>query len=469
MAKPFPFLKLPSELRDQIYSHYLEPILDLGPCEFGGGYPGGTYSYNLDLLRVCQQIYSEANDVWRREHLFVRIDTPWEQAVNHISHEGLVPIVAMGNNAKLFQRYHSLVKINAPEHFLTHLSHAIIIRLEDLHRFAQMWYYSALNYEALNQHLRVTLALTNPSSDGKEISKDMQKDLLLPFGNIKSLDSVAVHGFDSALEKELRRLMAIPYDSPQKCCEDATALMESGDRAIIDGDAADALDRYIKAFHAIHILINGRERRILADHFFHHEMNGGRYQGQSGTTVRIILRIKLVARCVNAYLKLKEYSEAAFWGMRSIRIMRDTIGADFEDFLIQVAGMLDAGILYVRTGVAIRNLEHAQSSELDTYAEDGGFAKSECLFRIAGKFLKGDNRNLIKKELEDNNIKMPEEFFFDGDEGTGSDIDSLAHMEHMAAEAEMAEQNVAQVHMTMPSQTIEGDGSHMQNYLHTDL
>jgi hypothetical protein len=79
MAGVFPLFKLPLELRDLIYSHYFEPSFATG-CEEHGGYPGGKYSYDLDMLLVSKQVRAEAKDVWRREHVFVRIETPWEQA-----------------------------------------------------------------------------------------------------------------------------------------------------------------------------------------------------------------------------------------------------------------------------------------------------------------------------------------------------------------------------------------------------
>jgi hypothetical protein len=300
-----------------------------------------------------------------------------------------------------------------------------------------MWYYSALNYESLNQHLRTTLVLADPYNEKKEIPLSMQKKLLLPFGNIKDLDSVLVLGYDPGLDQELRRLMDIPYDSPQKCCEDATALLEAGDRAIVESRPSEALQLYTKSFHAIHILIDGRERRVLADHFFHHHIHDGRYKGQSGTTVRIILRIMLVSRFVNAYLKLHQYSEAAFWGMRSICIMRDTIGRDFEDFLAEITGMHDAGILYVRTSIAMHRLEEANAPDLITYYDTDGFGKSEKLLYTAGQFLKGDNRSLIKKELQDHGMKMPDSAFFCGSP------DSLASLERVE-QSQPAEQDAAE-------------------------
>ncbi|KAF2263036.1 hypothetical protein CC78DRAFT_617989 [Lojkania enalia] len=435
----FPFLSLPLELREQIYSLYFNPSSRLERRENGGG----QYRFDFDILRVSKQVYIEAQTVWRREVHFVRIETPWPQAawihaVNHISHEGLVPIVTAGVSGDTFRYHHGLVQITAPA-YGGEPEHTIVVLLDDLHLFCYVWFYSALNYEELNHHLRVSFALQDPyyPADPKPIPIALQKKLLLPFGKVKELDEVTITGYDDVVKEELEREMATPYDSPQKCCEDSAEFMEAGDRVLSEGRPKGALELYFKAFHAIHIIISGRLRSVLADHFFHKSILEGRYKGQTGTTVRIILRIMLVSRTVNAYLKLEQWEEAAFWGIRSIKIMRNTVGTEFEDFLVEVAGMLDSGLLYLRTGIAMKKMEENGSEELSSYTEDEGVGSSESLFRVVGKFLVKHHRGLIHKELEENSVKVPESvFLFDLPRDDRSDVDSMAPMSHVDAEAE---------------------------------
>jgi hypothetical protein len=78
----FPFLRLPLELREQIYSHYFHPgdhLVKNGELEAKGFY-GGVYQWDFDLWRVSKQVYGESKKVWKRENVFVKIATPWPTA-----------------------------------------------------------------------------------------------------------------------------------------------------------------------------------------------------------------------------------------------------------------------------------------------------------------------------------------------------------------------------------------------------
>ncbi len=81
--------------------------------------------------------------------------------VNHISSEGLVPIVCTDERADAFQENHSLVQITAPFHQAVP-EHTIVVLLDDLHLFTQTWYYSALSYTMLNQRLSTSFTLRDP-------------------------------------------------------------------------------------------------------------------------------------------------------------------------------------------------------------------------------------------------------------------------------------------------------------------
>lgn len=112
---PFPFLKLPLELRESIYSLYFKPAdrLQHSHALEVQGFFGGVYNFEFGLcsvnrqvrimsipmrvtgsMRQCsgytrsrlldvdwiRQIYQEAKAVWRRENIFVKIATPWPSA-----------------------------------------------------------------------------------------------------------------------------------------------------------------------------------------------------------------------------------------------------------------------------------------------------------------------------------------------------------------------------------------------------
>jgi hypothetical protein len=75
MADSSPLMRLPLELREIVYSHYFAAV-KLAPDEF---FCGGRYKFQFELLRVCKRVYYEAQTVWRRENVFVRIETPWSE------------------------------------------------------------------------------------------------------------------------------------------------------------------------------------------------------------------------------------------------------------------------------------------------------------------------------------------------------------------------------------------------------
>ncbi|KAF2711883.1 hypothetical protein K504DRAFT_231773 [Pleomassaria siparia CBS 279.74] len=354
------------------------------------------------------------------------------QTVNHISQDGLVPIVTHGEAGKKCRRYHELVEISAPIHKALP-EYVIVVLLDDLHLFCQVWFYSALSYPALNDHLRTTFVLQDPyyPADPKPIPLALQRRLLFPFEKVKGLYEVEMDGFDERVKQELKTLMAKPNDTVQKCCEDATELMEKGDGELAAGKAKKALESYSQSFKTIHILIDGRTRRVLGDPFFHDGIQGGRYTGQSGTTVRIILRIKLVSRTVHAYIKMQQWEEAAFWGMRSIRIMREAMETEFEGFLTEFVGADDTGLLYLRAAIAMRKMEENGSDELAHYLCNG--ENSERLFLLTKKYMKGKWKAVVKKECEAVGMEVPTDIF---GKDLESDMDSLRHMNEQESDGE---------------------------------
>ena len=358
--------------------------------------------------------------------------------MNHISSEGLVPIVCTDDRADAFQSHHASVQITAPFHQAVP-EHTIVVLLDDLHLFTQTWYYSALSYTMLNQRLSTMFILRDPdhSQDNEksdeenlEISLALQRRLLLPFGQVKGLHQMAISGYSPSVRAELQRLMAIPVPTLQQCCEDATELMAQGDAALASNSPAEALHLFKKAFHAIHILIHGRTRRVLGDVFYHEGIEHGRYAGQTGMTVRVVLRLKLVSRSVATYLKLEQWGEAAYWGMRSIRIMREAMDTEFEDFLSEFLSSADVGLIYVRTAIAFMKMESAKEQwedELMAYALEP-YVNSDNLWALAVRYLRTQAKDGVRKEMKE--FGVPQEninLFSDVEKSNDDDQSMLGH------------------------------------------
>lgn len=332
--------------------------------------------------------------------------------MNHISSEGLVPIVCHDLASEKFSTHHSLVRITAPFHQAVP-EYSVIVLLDDLHLFTQTWYYSALSYPMLNDRLSTAFVLRTPYADepAKNVSLALQRRLLLPFGQVKGLHHVDMDGYAPEITAELERRMAIPIPTLAECVDSATDLMLKGDQALRDDKFTEALELYRKSFCAIHILVHGRARRVLGDVFFQQGITTGRYSGQTGITVRIVLRLKLVARYCLAYAKLEEWGEVAHWGMRSICIMREAMDTQFEDFISEFVGGEDVALIYVRTGLAFWKMETeyeenngiGQTSkwraELAGFERDD-FARSNELWSVAHKYSKSRDSSNIRKELE---------------------------------------------------------------------
>ena len=175
--------------------------------------------------------------------------------------------------------------------------------------------------------------------------------------------------------------MAIPYTSPEQCLEDATKLKDAGNTALGKKQYTEAIRLYEESFLAMHIVVTGRSRSVWADPFFQTSLSGGPFDGQHGHIVRLILRVRLVANIVLAYLKLENWDEARFWGMRTINIMRETTGAD--EPIREFVAARELGKIYYRTGLAAKEM--------------GDLEEARGLVRTAAEYLPNDP--IVRKEL----------------------------------------------------------------------
>lgn len=308
-------LGLPPEIRNNIYSFLLQPSASRKPHPANDSYTTYDFRQALNLYYVNKQIHQEARAVFYALNTFVLIETPWAQALRHVARDGRVPIVATGQAGWTFDLWSLKVVINAPQwsaHGDQYLSFAI--HVDDLPKFAATWRYSDLTEPLLNPQLSLGLQLRDPmrTEQWQEpvIPKAVQQRLLLPFTIVKRLHSVTFEGDlrpNKSVEKELMEGMQEPHETPESCLRRATQFKEAGNAALKAGKYNDALQLYTQAWTAMHIVVHGREREIHADAFFNKELKEPPFQGMQGHTVRLALRVKLVANTVMLYLKMGQY------------------------------------------------------------------------------------------------------------------------------------------------------------------
>lgn len=329
------FLDYPPEIREQIYSDILSPASSRLPPSQPD--EPGSYNFHLAILRTNRQIYHEALKIFQ-DNIFIKITTPWPEAIRHIRSEGKVASVTTGEKANGFHAFHLWVFIDTPgtpssypqEHF------SMIVSLDDLPAFTNMWHHSNLNHPGLNAHLRLNLTMQDPHVPERKIPKQLQSALLLPFGRIKELHAFSIQGskllpsVSAALEAE----RAIPDPTPEDCLKTGFALKDAGNEMLKAGCYTAALQKYIDAFEAIHIHVEGRTRTIHCDHFYIRELTSGPHKGMRGHYARMILRVQLVANIVLVYLKLENYTEAHFWGKRSVVLFRQSVTGDENEELL---------------------------------------------------------------------------------------------------------------------------------------
>ncbi|KAG9750510.1 hypothetical protein KCU73_g6552, partial [Aureobasidium melanogenum] len=359
-------LELPREIRDNIYTHLFEP--EANRCIAGDGSTTYTYSHT-NLFCVNRQVYHEARRIFLEQNTFIKISTPFPESRYQVADHG-VPIVASDLCAEDFSQHGFSVAIAFP---LTAAEEqdTFIIHIDDLPKFCETWFYSAADYPDLNGHLTLKLELRDPLSSTpldsstpaeNKVLKALQERLLYPFGRIKNLLQVDVTGVpkpDDAVVAEFKRLMAIPLGSPLERLILATEHKDAGNAALMANQPLEALEHYRKAWEALFIVVNGKSREIHGERYFETFLTGPPFDGQHGSMVSVVLRVRLVANTLLAYLKLQDWETVVHIGMRTINIMRggrEGLEPDEEAANGWVAGP-EMGKIYYRTALAFKNMD----------------------------------------------------------------------------------------------------------------
>ena len=320
-------LNIPAEIREQIYREVLSTRNSKYPPDDPD--EPTTYKYHLDIILVNHQVHHEAKKIFQ-DNVFIKITTPWPEAIGHIRSEGKVPSVTTGDKAASFRDYHLWVFIDTPEVPQHREMFSMLICLEDLEAFTQMWHFSNLNHFGLNAHLRLKLTLQDPHVPDRKIPKTLQSQLLLPFSRVKGLHTFTITGpkLLESIQRTLKKDQEIPDPTPEECLERSTTLKESGNRLLKAGQPRDALSAYTSSFAAMHITVQGRSRTTHAEGYYIRELTSGPHKGHRGDYIRMMLRIQLVANVMLAYLRLEEWEEVYFWGKRSIVLFRRSVTGD---------------------------------------------------------------------------------------------------------------------------------------------
>ncbi|KAI0206249.1 hypothetical protein F4808DRAFT_111993 [Astrocystis sublimbata] len=380
-------LGLPPEIRDQIYTFILHP--NANRKSLADEYNDYDYRDALVLFRINRQVYHESRDIFRSLNVFLRIETPWSEAEQHVHVVGHVPILMKGLHAARFRGHSMQVSIETPE-AAEHDGdlHQFVMLADDLPRFTKAWFYWNLSHPGLNRWLALKLVLRDPHTpdwDERHIRRDVQRKLLLPFGDVKGLKTFSVSGDPKPqpnIAAELQALQALEPAPPEKCLAECVQLKNEGNELLRKGELHAALEVYTRAWAAIHIIVKGRQRHVHAEAWFARDLVDEPFAGKNGQLERMNLRLQLVANTCLAYLKLGDWDELCFWGMRTIQLMRQATGANDapippeDEALLGFPSATQVGKIYFRTARG--------------YEELGDRSEARRLLRVAQIYLPND-------------------------------------------------------------------------------
>jgi tetratricopeptide (TPR) repeat protein len=357
-------LDLPREIRDHIYTLLLSPSANRHTTSDDQT----TYTYtHASLLLSSRQIHHEALNILLEQNTFVKISTPFPESKLQVAEDG-VPIILSEELAEEFTRHtlHVTIGFSGVERD----EDSFVIHLDDLDKFCESWFYSAADYPELNAHLTLGLEVRDAFAasallsgrSAEKMRKGLQQKLLFPFGRIKNLMEVEVTGTpfpDEDVVQEMKRLMAVPLGSPTERLIAAAGHKDAGNAALMADQPLEALEHYRKAWEAMFIIVKGKHRKLHGEGYFDTTLTEPPFEGQYGGMVRTVLRVRLVANSLLAYLKLKDWDTVIHIGMRTINIMRggqESLEPEQEASNGWIAGS-EMGKIYYRTAVAFKEMD----------------------------------------------------------------------------------------------------------------
>ena len=136
----------------------------------------------------------------------------------------------------------------------------------------------------------------------------------MPFAILKGLDGLTIKGArNKSVETELRKAMSVPNPTAVGYLESAAELKDAGNAAFKAGDYACSIETYIRAYEAMHFIIQGKRFAIMLNGYFATSpLVGGRFDGRCGDLVRHHLGPQLSWNILQAHLKMEDWEQAYY-------------------------------------------------------------------------------------------------------------------------------------------------------------
>ena len=375
-------LGLPLEIRESIHNYVLQPSVRQKH------YSKPCYTFDVALFRVCRQISQESQSVFKRKYNIILFRSNSSVVVD-MAAQNSVPVVKFGTKASLCKNHVMKVTVSyagvGTSVGVTD-KHLTAILLEDLPKFCKAWFYWYGKNSLWEKNITIEFNDNGSAifSTGK-LPVHFQEKLLLPFGILCAKDCTQIKGqwHDQSVEHTLQEMIESPEATPLERLKECENIKNFGNKALTSGNYQDALDFYIRALDEIFVVCSGRSRLDTRKSYFDVILNDDHFPSHSGMEIYFLLRAKLAANILKAFLKMKNFEEALFWGTRAIDTMHE-YQENYNDRLAMGTPANDAvGRIFYRTGVAAKAL--------------GDESEARRLFRVAMDYLPGDEQ--IKRDL----------------------------------------------------------------------
>ena len=293
--------------------------------------------------------------------------------------QGKFPVIAEGTDRlpARFMGFHMLVLLDFFGDANTTVFYNYITCLEDLPHLCRLLFYSSCQFKDFSSLLHITLAIKDPHAPRQQrptaknkkaitpgVPKALQESLMMPFAILKGLDGLTIKGArDKDAEQALRDAMAIPNPTAAEYLEEAAQLKDAGNAAFKAGEYALSIETYIRAYEAMHFIVDGARFAIMLDGYFalHNPLRGGRFSGRRGDLVRHHLGSQLSWNILAAYLKLENWGQAYFWGERAISdIEHANVQQSILDGTPNLVTAAEKAKMYWRMAVAWKALDRKQ-------------------------------------------------------------------------------------------------------------